>query len=143
MSVYQLTPREIYQTYIEDSTDPATVLSTSRVELASRLRMEEELAEEDAYFATDQMILLAYLTGGKNRQKSESAQAGASSAKAEIRVCARVWFWSQSATRKQLSAAAVARCWREVLASPMKRERRKPKARTPWEMVPSMPARRR
>ncbi len=59
MSVYQLTPREIYQSYIEDNTDPATILDTGRTALASRLRVEEELAEEEAYFATDQIMAYA------------------------------------------------------------------------------------
>lgn len=56
MSVYQLSAREIYETYIADDTAPATVLETGRTELATRLRVEEELAEKDAYFAADQIM---------------------------------------------------------------------------------------
>ncbi len=65
MSVYQLTPREIYATYIADGTDPATILSTSRNELASRLRVEEALAEEDAYFAADEIMAHAQQLQGE------------------------------------------------------------------------------
>lgn len=56
MSVYQLSAQEIYQTYIDDGTEPAAVLRTGRMELATRLRVEEELKEEDAYFAADQIM---------------------------------------------------------------------------------------
>lgn len=56
MSVYQLSAREIYETYIADDTAPATILQTGRTELATRLRVEEALAEKDAYFAADQIM---------------------------------------------------------------------------------------
>ena len=56
MSVYQLSAREIYETYIADETAPATVLGMSRTDLAARLQVEQELSQEDAYFATDQIM---------------------------------------------------------------------------------------
>ncbi|MCB0061541.1 MAG: hypothetical protein KDE19_05485 [Caldilineaceae bacterium] len=59
MSVYQLSTREVYQTYIADGTEPAAILQTGRTELATRLRVEEELKEEDAYFAADQIMAYA------------------------------------------------------------------------------------
>src|SRR5215470_4871366 len=68
-------------------------------------------------------------------------QAGASAAKREVRVCARGRSSSHATIRSRLIAAAMATCWRGVFATPQYRVRRSPKARTPCESVPSMPAR--
>jgi hypothetical protein len=67
--------------------------------------------------------------------------AGASAAKREVRVVARGRSLSQAIMRSTLMAAAVAMCCQGVLANPRYRVRRRPKARTPCERVPSMPAR--
>jgi hypothetical protein len=48
---------------------------------------------------------------------------------------------SHAASRSIWIAAAVARCWSRVFASPTYRQCRRPKARTPCESVPSIPAR--
>jgi hypothetical protein len=58
MSVYQLSAREIYDTYAGDQT-PADLLGQSRIDLATRLRIEEGLKEEEAYYAADQMLAYA------------------------------------------------------------------------------------
>ena len=72
------------------------------------------------------------------------AQAGAAMrrTKADLRVCAGLFPAIQSAMRPRLIAAAVRTCWRWVLAAPMVRLRRRPLARTAFDSVPSMPARR-
>ena len=68
--------------------------------------------------------------------------AGARAAKREV----RVWAWGRSSShatsRSILIAAAMATCCRCVFATPQNRLRRRPKARTPCERVPSTPARR-
>src|SRR5947209_18241647 len=43
--------------------------------------------------------------------------------------------------RTRLRAAAMLRCWRWVFSWPIERERRMPKARTPCEIVASLPER--
>src|SRR5437016_3087801 len=48
---------------------------------------------------------------------------------------------SHATMRSILIAAAIATCCKWVFASPQYRVRRSPNARTPWERVPSMPAR--
>ena len=58
-----------------------------------------------------------------------------------MRVLARGRPSSQRTARRTLIAAPVQACWSPVLASPTYRLRRIPKARTPCESVPSMPAR--
>src|SRR5919109_4812922 len=70
------------------------------------------------------------------------AQAGASAAKRELRVLARGRSSSHATRRSILIAAAIATCCKWVFATPQYRVRRRPKARTPWESVPSTPARR-
>jgi hypothetical protein len=66
--------------------------------------------------------------------------AGASAAKREVRVVARGRSPRQAIMRSTLMAA-VATCCKWGLANPRYRVRRRPKARTPGERVPSMPAR--
>src|SRR3954467_15917615 len=75
------------------------------------------------------------------RYRRRIQAAAARAAKRVTRVLARGRPFSQCATRETLTAAAVQTCWRPVLARPMERLRRRPKARTPCESVPSTPAR--
>jgi hypothetical protein len=58
MSVYELKPQEIYDSYAE-GLDPAELLKQSRTDLATRLRVEEGLKQEEAYHAADQMLVYA------------------------------------------------------------------------------------
>ncbi len=58
MSVYQLNAREIYDTYTPNQ-DPAALIAEGRTELATRLRVEEGLSQEDAYYAADQILAYA------------------------------------------------------------------------------------
>src|SRR5262244_2944143 len=69
------------------------------------------------------------------------AFAGARAAKRESRVMARGRSSSHATMRSILIAAAIATCCTWVFARPQYRVRRRPKARTPWERVPSTPAR--
>src|SRR5262245_42227822 len=71
-----------------------------------------------------------------------SVLAGARAAKRESRVMARGRSSSHATRRSILIAAAIATCCTWVFAKPQYRVRRRPKARTPWESVPSTPARR-
>ena len=58
MSVYELSAEEIYDSYAP-GIDPADLLGKSRIDLATRLRVEEGLKQEDAYYAADQMLAYA------------------------------------------------------------------------------------
>src|SRR5919198_936598 len=69
------------------------------------------------------------------------AQAGARAAQREVRVVARGRASSHATRRSILIAAAIATCCTWVFARPPYRVRRSPKARTPCERVPSIPAR--
>jgi hypothetical protein len=60
MSVYELSAQEIYDSYAPGA-DPADLVGQSRIELATRLRVEEGLKQEDAYYAADQMLAFARL----------------------------------------------------------------------------------
>ena len=60
-------------------------------------------------------------------------------AKTEVLVFSRSTRANQSATRSKLIAAAVAKCWRCVFDLPIYRDLLIPKARTPCEIVPSIP----
>src|SRR5919198_2545008 len=71
-----------------------------------------------------------------------SALAGARAAKRESRVRARGRSSSHATRRSILIAAAMATCCTWVFARPQYLVRRRPKARTPCESVPSTPARR-
>jgi ribosome-associated translation inhibitor RaiA len=57
-SVYELTPAEIYASFIEDRT-PQEVMDQGRTSIASRLMVEEKLSEEAAYFAADRILEVA------------------------------------------------------------------------------------
>ena len=71
-----------------------------------------------------------------------SAFAGARAAKRESRVRARGRSSSHATRRSRLIAAAIATCCMWVFARPPYLVRRRPKARTPCDSVPSTPARR-
>jgi hypothetical protein len=58
MSIYQLSAKEIYDSYIGDITPPE-LLEQNREDLATRLRLEEDLEQEEAYHAADQMLAYA------------------------------------------------------------------------------------
>ena len=58
MSVYQLTAKELYDRYAEE-VNPSDLLRQSRIDLATRLRVEEGLKQEEAYHAADQMLAYA------------------------------------------------------------------------------------
>jgi hypothetical protein len=58
VSIYELTPRELFDTYIGDK-DPAQVVEESRTDLATRLRVDEGLTQEEAYHAADQILAYA------------------------------------------------------------------------------------
>ena len=68
MSVYELSAREFYDSYAPDI-DPADLLEQSRIELTTRLRVEEGLKQEEAYYAADEMLAYA-------RQRVEAQKAG-------------------------------------------------------------------
>jgi len=61
MSVYEQSAREIYDSYAQRA-DPADLLRQSRIELATRLRVEEGFRQEEAYHAADQMLAYARQT---------------------------------------------------------------------------------
>jgi hypothetical protein len=62
MDVYELTARELYDTFA-DNADPMMLAEQGRDELATRLMTEEELDEEDAYYAADQILSYAQEQG--------------------------------------------------------------------------------
>jgi len=66
----------------------------------------------------------------------------AKAAKWETRVLAFGMLSTHAMMRRTLMATAVITCCRWVLANPRYRLRRAPKARTLWEIVLSIPARR-
>ena len=68
MSVYELTAQENYDSYARGA-DPADLLRQSRIEPATRLRVEEGLKQEEAYYAADEMLAYA-------RQRVEAQKAG-------------------------------------------------------------------
>ena len=55
MSVYELSARELYDAYAQGA-GPAELLKRTRVEIATRLRVEEGLRQEEAYYAADQIL---------------------------------------------------------------------------------------
>ncbi|MGC9335682.1 MAG: hypothetical protein ACP5JJ_16160 [Anaerolineae bacterium] len=59
MSIFELTAKEIYDTYI-GATDPGEVVQESRNDLATRLRVEENLSQEEAYHAADEILAYAW-----------------------------------------------------------------------------------
>ncbi|MEJ2208637.1 MAG: hypothetical protein P8129_06325 [Anaerolineae bacterium] len=54
MSIYELSAREIYDTYAQQA-NPAELLNQSRMDLAARLRLAEGLSQEEALYAADQI----------------------------------------------------------------------------------------
>jgi hypothetical protein len=58
MSVYQLTSKELYDSYMQD-VELTALLRQSRIDLATQLRIEEGLKQEEAYYAADQMLAYA------------------------------------------------------------------------------------
>lgn len=58
MSVYELSAEELYDSYAQGA-NPADLLGQSRIDLATRLRIEEGLKQEEAYYAADQMLAYA------------------------------------------------------------------------------------
>lgn len=58
MSIFELTPLEIYNTYVEGE-DPAALIEEGRSDLASRLRLESGLGEKEAHYAADQILARA------------------------------------------------------------------------------------
>jgi hypothetical protein len=61
MSVYELSAKEIYDSYAR-GVDPVDLLGKGRVDLATRLRVEDGLKQEEAYYAADQMLAYARQT---------------------------------------------------------------------------------
>jgi hypothetical protein len=68
MSVYQLAPPEIYSSYMT-GIEPDEALQKSRNEIATRLRVEEGLSQEDAYFAADQILAYARTRAGAQQEQ--------------------------------------------------------------------------
>jgi hypothetical protein len=58
MSVYELSPRQLYDAYAQGR-DPAGVIAQGRAALAQRLRVDHGLRQEDAYYAGDQILVAA------------------------------------------------------------------------------------
>jgi len=56
--VYELTPEEVYSTYARGE-DPEEILRKSRTEIATKLMVDEGLAQDAAYFAADQIQSVA------------------------------------------------------------------------------------
>ena len=54
VSIYELSAREIYDTYAQQA-NPAELLNQSRMDLAARLRLAEGLSQEEALYAADQI----------------------------------------------------------------------------------------
>lgn len=53
-----MSAEEIYDSHAP-GIDPAALLSGSRIELAARLRVEEGLKQEEAYYAADPLLAYA------------------------------------------------------------------------------------
>jgi hypothetical protein len=58
MSMYELTPQELYETYTE-GVDPQRLIDLGRDKIATQLMVEEQLDEEEAYYAADQILVYA------------------------------------------------------------------------------------
>ncbi len=54
MSVYELTPTELYQAYAEGR-DPREVLDEGRTVLATWLQVEQGMTQEEAFYAADEI----------------------------------------------------------------------------------------
>jgi hypothetical protein len=55
MNVYELSPQEIYDSFVQ-GVSPVELLEKGRIEIATRLRVDEGLKQEEAYFAADQIL---------------------------------------------------------------------------------------
>lgn len=58
MSVYELSRKEIYDSYAGDNTPPE-LIDQGRTEIATRLQVEEGLGDVDAYYAADELLAYA------------------------------------------------------------------------------------
>jgi hypothetical protein len=57
-SVYQLSTREIFDTYM-DQVDVTKLLNRSRIDIATELMTNEGLDQEAAYYAADEILVFA------------------------------------------------------------------------------------
>jgi ribosome-associated translation inhibitor RaiA len=55
---YQLTGRELYDAYAQD-VPPEELLNRTRVDIATELMAQQGLSEEEAYYATDEILTFA------------------------------------------------------------------------------------
>jgi hypothetical protein len=53
-----MSAREIYDAYVSE-TDPSELLQMDRRDIASQLMVDSGLGQEDAYYATDQILEVA------------------------------------------------------------------------------------
>ena len=58
MSVYELTPKELFAWYSNGET-AQEVIQQGRAEIAARLQKQERLAEKDAFYAADRILQYA------------------------------------------------------------------------------------
>ncbi len=59
MVVYEMSPEELYSAYVDESQEPADVISLELTEFTTKLIVEEGLSQEAAYFAAERIIQLA------------------------------------------------------------------------------------
>ncbi len=71
MSVYELTPTELWHTYVEGR-DPQDVLDEGRTKLATWLQVEQGLRDKDAFYAADQIRTHAQNLLEQRRQEQSS-----------------------------------------------------------------------
>jgi hypothetical protein len=55
LSLYELTAQEIYFSYTENQ-DPQELMTLGRTDLATRLQVEHDLNQEDAFYAADEIL---------------------------------------------------------------------------------------
>ncbi len=58
MSVYQMTPREMYESYTAQS-DPQDLINRGRTPIATQLMVQEGLDDKSAYYAADMILQYA------------------------------------------------------------------------------------
>lgn len=58
MSIYEMSPTELFDTYAE-GIDPADLVAEGRNNIAIRLRADEGLSQEAAFHVTDQILIEA------------------------------------------------------------------------------------
>ncbi len=71
MSVYELTPTELWQAYAEGR-DPQDVLDEGRTKLATWLQVEQGMTDKDAFYAADQIRTHAQNLLQQRRQEPRS-----------------------------------------------------------------------